>query len=66
MLSDDEFGVGLQWYKHYKFIEPMKIRPSKAQFTAIKELFANRQFYVDFGLLKAHSIRTARGERWKD
>ena len=45
---------------------PMKIRPSKAQFTAIKELFANRQFYVDFGLLKAHSIRTARGERWKD
>ena len=61
MLSDDEFGVGLQWYTNYKFIEPpMKIRPSKAQFTAIKELFANRQFHVDFGLLNPRSIRTAR------
>ena len=42
------------------------IRPSQAQFTAIRELLSCRVFYVDLGLLHPHDIRTSRSNRWTD
>ena len=68
MMAENEFYRGVEWYMYWKGgDEPAaSIRPSQAQFTAIRELLRCRVFYVDLGLLHPHDIRTSRANRWTD
>ena len=67
-MHESEFQRGIEWYMWNKGgDEPAaKIRPSQAQFTAIRELLRCRVFYDDLGLLHPHDMRTSRANRWTD
>ena len=64
MMHENEFQRGIEWYMYWKGgDEPVaKIRPSQAQFTAIRELLQCRVFYVDLGLLHSHDHEPIAGQ----